>query len=352
MKSKNYKLIIFTALLTLVGCRNNTSLSQMEIVSPVTVTDITYGSIRKTYSTTSTAISHSEAELAAQMTGTYILQINPRTKKPYVLGDKVNANDLIVRIDDRSYENSISIESKRMNLEIAEQELEKQKNLYDKGGVTLYDVRNAEVKIISSRLDYENAIINLEKMNVRAPFNGVIVNLPHYTQGAQIPSGSSIVSIMNYSTMLLDINLPESAINDIKVGQEALITHYTIPQDTIIGEITELSPAISAETRTFKGKLLVDNEDLLIRPGMFVKADIVVDHKDLAIIIPKSIIQNNRNRKYVYVVKQGIATLREIQVGLEDKDNVEVTRGLNRDDQLVIRGYETLRDNSKVKIQK
>ena len=54
----------------------------------------------------------------------------------------------------------------------------------------------------------------------------------------------------------------------------------------------------------------------------------------------------------MYVVEQGIAKLREIQVGLEDKDNVEVTKGLKRDDQLVIRGYETLRDNSKVKIQK
>lgn len=339
-------------MLSLAGCRNNTSFSQMEIISPVSVTEVTYGSIRKIYSTTSTAIAHSEAELTSQMTGQYKLQVNPRTKTTYKLGDQVNAKDLIARIEDKSYENGISIESKKMNLEIAEQELEKQKSLYDKGGVTLYDVRNAEVKIISARLDYENAIINLEKMNTRAPFNGVIVNLPHYTQGAQIASGSSIVSIMDYSIMLLDINLPESAINEVQVGQRVLITHYTIPEDTIAGEITELSPAISAETRTFKGKLMVDNKDLLIRPGMFVKADIIVDQNDSTIVISKNIIQNNRNRKSVYVVEQGIAKLREIQVGLEDKDNVEVTKGLKRDDQLVIRGYETLRDNSKVKIQK
>ena len=352
MKS-GISVIALTALTVLMaGCRQENTMNRNEIPTPVSVTDITYGSISKVFTTNSTAISNAEAELSTEMAGKYHLQKNPATGKPYKLGDNVKKGALIARIEDKSYENSISIESKRLNLELAEQEQVKTKSLYDKGGATLTEVKNSEVKIMNSRLDYENAEMNLEKMNIRAPFDGVIVNLPHYSEEAKLNSGTSVVTIMDYSTMLLEINLPESAINEVKVGQKANITHYTLPKDTIIGEITELSPAISAETRTFKGKLMIDNKKMLIRPGMFVKADIVTESHNSTIIIPKNIVRNDRNRRTVFVVDQGIARAKQVKLGLEDKTSVEVLSGLDKDDQLIIRGYETLRDGSKVKIQR
>ena len=352
MKS-GISVIALTALTVLMaGCRQENTMNRNEIPTPVSVTDITYGSISKVFTTNSTAISNAEAELSTEMAGKYHLQKNPATGKPYKLGDNVKKGALIARIEDKSYENSISIESKRLNLELAEQEQVKTKSLYDKGGATLTEVKNSEVKIMNSRLDYENAEMNLEKMNIRAPFDGVIVNLPHYSEEAKLNSGTSVVTIMDYSTMLLEINLPESAINEVKVGQKANITHYTLPKDTIIGEITELSPAISAETRTFKGKLVIDNKKMLIRPGMFVKADIVTESHNSTIIIPKNIVRNDRNRRTVFVVDQGIAIAKQVRLGLEDKTSVEVLSGLDKDDQLIIRGYETLRDGSKVKIQR
>ena len=352
MKS-GISVIALTALSVLMaGCRQESTMNRNEIPTPVSVSDITYGSISKVFTTNSTAISNAEAELSTEMAGKYHLQKNPATGKPYKLGDKVKKGALIVRIEDKAYENSISIESKRLNLELAEQEQAKTKSLYDKGGATLTEVKNSEVKIMNSRLDYENAEMNLEKMNIRAPFDGVIVNLPHYSEEAKLNSGTQVATIMDYSTMLLEINLPESAINEVKVGQKANITHYTLPKDTIIGEITELSPAISAETRTFKGKLMIDNKKMLIRPGMFVKADIVTESHSSTIIIPKNIVRNDRNRRTVFVVDQGIARAKQVRLGLEDKTSVEVLSGLDKDDQLVIRGFETLRDGSKVKIQR
>ncbi len=343
--------LTFLALLT-VGCRQENSTPRNEIPTPVSVQDITYGSISRIFSTNSTAVSNAEAELNTEMAGKYILQNNPATGKPYKLGDTVKKGALIVRIEDKSYENSISIESKRLNLELAEQEQVKTKSLYEKGGATLTEVKNSDIKIMNSRLDYENAQMNLEKMNIRAPFDGVIVNLPHFSKEAKVNSGTLVVTIMDYSSMLLEINLPESAINEVKVGQKAYITHYTLPRDTIMGEITELSPAISSETRTFKGKLVIDNSKLLIRPGMFVKADIVTESHSSTMIIPKNIVRNERNRRTVFVVDQGIAKAKNIRLGLEEKNSVEVLSGLDKDDQLIVRGFETLRDGSKVKIQR
>lgn len=352
---KQYKTTFATFLLLALmatGCNNKPQNSQNDIATPVSVTELKKGSISKLINTTGTAQPTYGVDLASQMAGHYRLQINPKTGKPFKLGDKVNKGQLIVRLEDQEYENGIAIDSKELSLEIAEQEQNKQKALYEKGGVTLSEMRNTEVKVTNARYDVENGKINLGKMNITAPFDGVIVDLPHYTDGVRVEQGKPIVSLMDYARMYMDINLPESAISYVDREQPVYITHYTLPNDTIKGIISELSPAISTETRTFKGKILIQNEALKLRPGMFVKADIVVDKADSSIIIPKNVIQSNRRRKYVYIVEKNTAILRELKTGLEDDKNIQILNGLKENDNLVVRGFETLKENSKVKVQK
>ena len=350
MNYRNILPLIAGALLA--ACGNQPQGGQTEIETPVSVKELKRSSISKLINTTGTALATYSVELNAEMSGYYNLQTNPSTGKPFKLGDVVRKGQLIIRLEDKEYENGIALESRKLSLEIAEQEQSKQKALYEKGGVTLSEMRNTEVRVTNARYDLENAMLNLEKMSVKAPFDGVIVSLPHYTPQSRVSQGSPMVGLMSYSNMYMEINLPESAIGYVQANQPVHITHYTLLQDTLKGVISELSPAISTETRTFKGKILIDNSQLKLRPGMFVKADIVVDRADSAIVIPKEVIISRRNRKFVYVVERNTAILRDIQTGLEDEENVEVTQGLNENDNLIIRGYETLRENSRVKVLK
>ncbi|MDR1887464.1 MAG: efflux RND transporter periplasmic adaptor subunit [Prevotellaceae bacterium] len=343
---------VIAFVLLIVACSDRQQGVQNDIATPVTVKELKKGSISKLINTTGTALSTYNVDLISQMSGIYHLQTNPRTGKPFKLGDRVSQGQLIIRLEDREYENGIALDAKELNLEIAEQEQVKQKALYEKGGATLSEMRNTEVRVTNARHDVEGARLNLEKTGIRAPFEGVIVNLPHYTPGVKVEQGKPMVGIMDYSRMYMDVNLPESVIGYIKTEQPVHITHYTIPDDTLSGVVNELSPAISIETRTFKGKILIRNDKLVLRPGMFVKADIIVDNAENSIIIPKDVIQSNRNRKYVYVVEKNTAVLRNIRTGLDDETNVQVLNGLNENDNLVIRGFETLRENSKVKVQK
>lgn len=344
--------LLLPLLFATAGCNNQQQNTQADMATPVSVLELKKGSISKLINTTGTAMPTYGADLVSGTAGLYRLQINPKTGKPFKLGDSVTSGQLIVRLDDQEYENGIAIDAKELSLEIAEQEQSKQKALHEKGGVTLSEMRNTEVKVTNARYDFENARINLEKMNIIAPFDGVIVDLPHYTAGVRVEQGKPILSIMDYGKMYMDINLPESAIGYVRSEQPVHITHYTLPEDTVRGIISELSPAISTETRTFKGKVLIQNDGLRLRPGMFVKADIVVDKADSAIIIPKEVIQSNRRKKFVYIVEKNTALLREIRTGLEDEKNIQVLDGLAERDNLVTRGFETLKENSKVKVQK
>jgi RND family efflux transporter MFP subunit len=350
---KNIKLLLLMAAVGVaaVSCNNQTSSESTELAVPVSVENVKKSSISQYINTTGTAKSMYETALTSEVSGKYNLQINPATGRAFKLGDKIKEGQVIIRFEDEEYVNGLALDAKKLNLEISENEYEKQKSLYEKGGVTLRELRDSEVSKTNAQYDFESAQIRLGKMNIIAPFSGVIVELPYYTNGTRVAAGQPMVSLMSYDKMYVDINLPENSISEVKLGQDALITNYTISEDTLIGVVSELSPMISSETRTFGGKLLINNPDLKLRPGMFVKADIITAKKDSVIVIPKNIILSGNRGKYVFVVERNnAANDRVITMGIENKDFVEVIEGLKENDKLIIKGFETLRDNSKVKI--
>jgi len=242
------------------------------------------------------------------------------------------------------------METNQLNLELMETELRKQESLYEKGGVTLKELKTAGINYENAKTTVINSKLKLQKTRVISPIEGVIVDLPYYTQGTETASGVTIAKIMDYRTMYMDVRLPEKYISVIKPGQEVRLTNYTIPGDTIAGTITQLSPAIEADTRTFKGTINIDNSGFLLRPGMFVKADIVTRRKDSVIVIPKNIILSRQRGKTVFVIDRGIAVERIVETGLENLTDVEIIRGLEKNERVVTGGFETLSNRSKVKI--
>jgi membrane fusion protein, multidrug efflux system len=349
---KKFKYLPLIIILTLsAACNQQGQSESSDIAVPVSVEDIKLQSIKQFVNTTGTVKANMEVVLNSEMAGEYYLQMNPSTGRPFRLGDKVNKGQTIVRFENEEYENNLALEAVKLNLEISAQEYEKQKSLHEKGGVTLRELRNSEVSKTNAQYNFENSRIQLAKMNVKAPFSGIIVDLPYYTNGTRTTAGSHMVTLMSYDQMYLLINLPEKSMPDLKLGQEVLVTNYTLPDDTLKGKVTEISPVISSETRTFAGKIDISNPQLKFRPGMFVKADIITDQKDSTVVIPKSLIMTGGRGKYVFVVgRNSAADSRWITTGIENQNFVEVVEGLQRNDRLIVRGYETLRNNSKVKI--
>jgi membrane fusion protein (multidrug efflux system) len=349
---KKYITLLAALIIAFTGCRNRDQNLTADIEIPVSAEDLKLESIEEFVNTTGTAFPKGEIELKSKITATYFLEKNPRTGRFWQLGDKVQTGALIARLEDEEYVNSIKLETNQLNLELMESELKKQESLYEKGGVTLKELKTAGINYENAKTTVINSKLQLEKTRITAPINGVIVDLPYYTQGTQIETGKTIVKIMDYQVMYMDVQLPEKYISIIKPGQTVKLTNYTIPDDTIIGNVTQLSPAINADTRTFKGNISIDNHDYLLRPGMFVKADIITNHKDSVIVIPKSIILSRQKGKTVFIVDRGVVAERIIETGLENVTDVEVTRGLAKNERLVTSGFETLSNRSKVKIIK
>lgn len=334
------------------ACRNQDQNLTADVEIPVSVEEIKLKPIEEFINTTGTAFPKGEIELKSRIPAAYFLEKNPQTGRLWQLGDRVKTGSLIARLEDEEYVNSVRMETNQLNMELMESELRKQESLYEKGGVTLKELKTAGINYENARTTVVTSKLQLEKTRITAPIDGVIVDLPYYTQGTQVENGVTIVKIMDYRTMYMDVQLPEKYISVIRPGQTVKMTNYTIPDDTLIGNVTQLSPAINPDTRTFKGTVSIDNRDLLLRPGMFVKADIITNHKDSAIVIPKNIILSRQKGKTVFIVDRGVAAERIIETGLENITEVEVLRGLAKNERVVTGGFETLGNRSKVKIIK
>ena len=352
MKAIHKTIALFALLGATSACNRQQNNTTTELAVPVSVADIKPRSIEKTINTTGTLNATKKTTLSTETSGKYKLMTNPKTHRPFALGDVVENGQTIVQLEDAEYENGIGFDSKKLNLEITEQTMKKQQSLFEKGGVTQLDYRNSEVSYTNAKYSFENAKLQLAKLKVRAPFRGVITDLPTFTNGTQVNSGTAVVSLMDYSTMTLEVNLPEKYINEVTVNQAVRIMNYTLPNDTLTGAVKELSPAISTETRTFEGVVQVANPDLKLRPGMFAKADIVLARKDSVIVIPKDIIISGQRGKSVFIVDNGTAEEKRITIGYENQNEAEITSGLKMNDRLVIKGFETLKNRSKVKIVK
>ena len=346
-------LIMLAIVLATISCKNQTQNLTADVEIPVSVQEAKPGSIEEYVNTSATAYPVGDIIIKSEITANYFHEKNPRTGKLWQLNDYVKSGDIIARLEDQEYINSVKLETTKLNLQLTESELKKQQSLFEKGGVTQNDLTTAGINYANAKTALETAHLQMAKTRIIAPIEGVIVDLPYYTQGTRVNTGSTIVEIMNYKMMYMNVQLPEKYISVIKPGQKVKLTNYTIPGDTIIGKITQLSPAINADTRTFQGNITIENPKYLLRPGMFVKADIVVNHKDSVIVIPKSIILSRQRGKTIFVIdRSGLASEQIIQTGLENLTDVEVTRGLQKNERYVTSGFETLSNRSKVKIIK
>ena len=341
---------LFLLLFLLSSCGNQGTDFNTDVAVSVSVEEIKRQPFEQTMVTTGTIKPSQEFSYKSEIAGEYFLQKNPRTGKNYRMGDAVRKGDVIIRIEDEEYRNQTNIQGAKLDLDISEMEYKKQQALYEKGGVTLREVVNSEKTLVTARQTYETAKLKLAKMEIAAPFDGIITDLPYYSNGVRIETGQPLITYMEYSTVVMDMNLPENQMGRVTLRQPARIMNYSLPDDTLTGYISELSPAIDEETRSFKGRIEIDNKDLKLHPGMFVKAEVVVEKRDSTIVIPKDVMMMTGNRKYVFIAQKETARRRYIHTGLENNGYIEVTEGLKPGERLIIKGYETLRDRSKIKV--
>ena len=209
-----------------------------------------------------------------------------------------------------------------------------------------------------------NAKSQMEDSYIKAPIAGV-VSERFQEQGDQTSPQMPVFTIVKMNPVKVMIEVVESQIGLVKVGQKAHVTVESYPDQEFEGKVSKINPTLNPISRTVKAEILVSNPDLKLKPGMFAKVEVAVDRHDNVLLIPKYAVLENTKleylggeitnsqvivEKFVFTVQDSLAFRKVIQVGIENGSMVEVLNGLNINDLIVTIGQHNLLDSSKVDI--
>jgi RND family efflux transporter MFP subunit len=184
---------------------------------------------------------------------------------------------------------------------------------------------------------------------ITAPFDGVVTEIDAYT-GALLPAGTSsnkgdqaLCHLAEDRVLRLVIPVPESAVPDIRPGTSVEV-RVPVLAKVFQGNVARVSDQVDLSTRTMHAEIDVPNANFVIVPGMYAEASLVLKEKHGALAVPVQALDRQEGRVTVFAVdRNNQIQERQVQLGIETPDQVEVVSGLEENDLVVVSNRSQLR---------
>ena len=191
--------------------------------------------------------------------------------------------------------------------------------------------------------------VSVGEIILSAPFDGYI-GITDYKIGDKLKNGDLLLTLDDMTLMKAYLYLPEKILPQIKGPIKFNAYSKLFPDELYTGEITNLDQRVDTDTRTLKSYALIKNDSGLLRPGILMNIDIILDEINDAILIPEKSILTSKDYSYVFVVEKDTAKLRKIITGVSNDGSTQILEGIQLNDLVVTLGHEKLKDGSKIKI--
>ncbi|ACC97687.1 Efflux transporter, RND family, MFP subunit [Elusimicrobium minutum Pei191] len=191
-----------------------------------------------------------------------------------------------------------------------------------------------------------------EPVVVPSTITGIVGKI-YLDPGANVTRNTAIAFVVNQSQVRLILDVPERYIGNIFKGQAASFTVEGFPGKTFMGKVNVISPVVDTASRSVTIEILADNEQGLLKSGMFAKADLVLGEKKNAVSVLSSNIFTDEDgvSKYVLVPEGELAKRRNVTLGFVNGGYSEIRSGLQEGEQ-IIRFTFGIKDGSKISIEK
>lgn len=265
------------------------------------------------------------------------------------IGDRVSKGSLIVQMDRTQLHNA------EVQLKNLEADFKRFDTLQKVGSIARqqYDQFMTQYEVAKSNVEFLR-----ENTRLKAPFNGVVSG--KYFEAGEMYSGapttatgkSAIVSIVQIDKLKALVSISENFFPLIKLGMTTKVTSDIYPNKEFNGRISLIYPTINATSRTFNVEITVDNNQGLLRPGMFSRVTFAPTETE-AILLPALAVlkMQGSNERYLFVEENGIAKRVAVKVGQRFNDQVEVLSDkLKIGANVIISGQARLLDGVKVQV--
>jgi membrane fusion protein (multidrug efflux system) len=271
-------------------------------------------------------------------------------------GRTVQAGEVLVRLDTRQERAQLAAAEAQRDL--ARLNLDRARGLRDQGIIAQseYDRTSAEHKQAEARVGEIRATI--ERKQIRAPFSGVLgirqVNLGQYLTG-----GDPVVPLQAIAPIYVNFAVPQQDVTQLRVGAEVRVSAEGLAGDAPSGRITAVDSVVNEGTRNVQVQATLANTDGRLRPGMFVKADVILGTSRSVVALPASAVSYAPYGDSVFVVGdldgpsgQKYRGVRQqfVKLGGTQGDQVAVVSGLKAGEEVVTSGAFKLRNGAAVRV--
>ncbi|HFD7915549.1 TPA: efflux RND transporter periplasmic adaptor subunit [Legionella pneumophila] len=176
---------------------------------------------------------------------------------------------------------------------------------------------------------------------VNAPIAGII-DARNINLGQAVEPNTVLFHISNRDKLLVVAQVYEEDLGKVKVGQEVNVRVLSYPKQTFPGLVTLIEPNLDPLTRTVNVRITLDNKERLLKPGMFVRANVILTHNKAALTVPNTVLLQADSKQFVFVQNGGTYKRVDVKVGAVEDDYSEIIDGLVPGDLVVTQGNREL----------
>jgi len=275
-------------------------------------------------------------------------------------GATVAAGDLLVRLDDAKPRAKLdlaraALDSAKATLRLTEQRLRRGRQLIAQDLISkeAFDQVESEQLAAAAAVREQDAAVTLaarelDDYAIKAPFAGTVgarlIDVGNYVQ-----KGDSLVVLMKTDPVDVEFKVPDQNAGRVSVGTVVRISPPAI-QAAVDGTIRFINPRVDPSTRMLDLTATAPNADGLLRDGQFVQVTLVLEVRNDRPVIPEEAVISIGGRLSVYVVEDGIARQRAVELGVRMSPRIEIVAGVAPGDVVVVGGQHRLSDGARVAV--
>lgn len=305
----------------------------------VETTVVALGELESSVKAIGTLTAEASATLRAEVPG-QIMAVHFQEGQPLKGGAKLYSIEATVL--------EALVNEARANASRSEAALKRAQDLHAKQLIsgTDYDTARANYDVDVARLRSSQA--RLSKTIIRAPFDGY-VGLRRINIGDYATIGQELVDVVQIDPLRVEFSIPETLLPKVRPNLPINVTVDAYPDDVFSGNITAVAPKSDVRGHSLEVRASLPNDELKLRPGLFVRVTVSLGVKQDAIIIPEQAIWPIGQDKTVYVVVDGKAQRRVVKLGGRQPGAVEIIAGLEAGETIVTAGQMKLYEGAAVR---
>lgn len=270
---------------------------------------------------------------------------NRITSIRFTEGQFVRRGDVLVELDTNEARADLAVAEAALGE--SRSQVNRSRELAATQALSAQQMEQLEATLNANEARAAAARARLDELIIRAPFNGR-VGLRNASVGGLVGPSTVITTLDDVSVMKVDFAVPETFISGLRANQEIEARSAAYAGQSFRGYVLSVDSRIDPVSRSVIVRAQIPNRDGKLKPGMFMTVQLASD-KATTLVLPEQALVPEREKQFVFAVRDGKAVKTEIVVGRRRPGEVEVLSGLSAGDQVITEGTQKVRDGVPVR---